>query len=202
MRKKYFVAIFCFAVMLVLGGCAASPQNQSTSQAKDLQEQVSQLEEQIQALQQELAQERAADSGKNENSDDKLTTNTDTTSPSVPNVGGDSTDKPPVSEQTNYATTYTMDELTEMVSDYAAKADAAKASGSASDDLEQFFALKQEEKSINDTLDRHENELEYLYHQNQISGADYRKLDMELEQLEDQLDRAEDRLELIFGIDD
>ena len=68
--------------------------------------------------------------------------------------------------------------------------------------MEQFFVLKQEEKQIDDCLDRHEDELEYLYHNGSLTRDDYKKLERELERLEDKLDDAEDRLEYTFGIDD
>lgn len=95
-----------------------------------------------------------------------------------------------------------MEELNALVSAYEEKADSAVPSGSASEDMEQFFALKQEEKSIDDTLDLHEDELEYLYRNNQLSRDEYKTLERELDRLEDRLDAAEDKLEYTFGIDD
>lgn len=51
-------------------------------------------------------------------------------------------------------------------------------------------------------LDRHEDELEYLYKNNSLTREEYKKLERDLERLEDQLDDAEDQLEYLFGIDD
>ncbi len=102
----------------------------------------------------------------------------------------------------NLATTYTMEELSAMVDAFAVKSQSATASGTSSENMEQFFVLKQEEKQIDDCLDRHEDELEYLYHNGSLTRDDYKKLERELERLEDKLDDAEDRLEYTFGIDD
>ena len=68
--------------------------------------------------------------------------------------------------------------------------------------MEQFLTLKQEEKKIDNDLDLHEDELEYLYRNGSLSRDEYRTLERELERLEDRLDAAEDELEYIFGIDD
>ncbi len=95
-----------------------------------------------------------------------------------------------------------MEELTAMVSAYEETAGAAVPSGTAADDMEQFLTLKQEEKKIDNDLDLHEDELEYLYRNGSLSRDEYRTLERELERLEDRLDAAEDELEYIFGIDD
>ena len=47
-------------------------------------------------------------------------------------------------------TTYTMQELGSMVDAFVEKANSAAPGGTAADGLEQFFALKQEEKQIDD----------------------------------------------------
>ena len=99
-------------------------------------------------------------------------------------------------------TTYTMQELGSMVDAFAEKTNSAAPGGTAAADLEQFFALKQEEKQIDDLLDRHEDELEYLYKNQSLTREDYKRLERELELLEDKLDAAEDQLEYVFGIDD
>ncbi|MDE6365806.1 MAG: hypothetical protein K2L86_16375 [Lachnospiraceae bacterium] len=99
-------------------------------------------------------------------------------------------------------TTYTMEELSSMVDAFVQKAGAAVPSGTASQDMEQFFALKQEQKQIDDLLDHHEDELEYLYKTQSLTREDYKRLERELEMMEDELDAAEDRLEYAFGIDD
>ena len=95
-----------------------------------------------------------------------------------------------------------MEELGAMVGAFAAKAGAAAPSGQDAQDMEQFFVLKQEEKQIDDTLDSHEDELEYLYKTGSLTRDDYKRLERELELLEDRLDAAEDQLEYVFGIDD
>ncbi len=99
-------------------------------------------------------------------------------------------------------TTYTMQELGSMVDAFVEKANAAVPGGTAAEVMEQFFALKQEEKQIDDLLDGHEDELEYLYKIQTLTRDGYKQLERELELLEDQLDAAEDRLEYVFGIDD
>lgn len=99
-------------------------------------------------------------------------------------------------------TTYTIEELSSMVDAFVQKAGAAEPSGTASEDMEQFFALKQEEKQIDDLLDHHEDELEYLYKVQSLTRDDYKRLERELELLEDTLDAAEDQLERMFGIED
>lgn len=99
-------------------------------------------------------------------------------------------------------TTYTIEELSAMVEAFAAKAGEAVTSGDAAQDMEQFFAMKQEEKQIDDALDYHEDELEYLYKNGSLTREEYKKLERELKLLEDKLDDAEDQLEYRFGIDD
>lgn len=95
-----------------------------------------------------------------------------------------------------------MDELSTMVDTFVTKAENASPSGTVSESTEQFFTLKQEEKQIDDCLDRHEDELESLYRNNSLTREEYKKLEHELERLEDKLDDAEDLLEYTFGIDD
>lgn len=99
-------------------------------------------------------------------------------------------------------TTYTIEELSAMVEAFAAKAGEAVTSGDAAQDMEQFFAMKQEGKQIDDALDYHEDELEYLYKNGSLTREEYKKLERELKLLEDKLDDAEDQLEYRFGIDD
>lgn len=99
-------------------------------------------------------------------------------------------------------TTYTMDELSVMVDAFVTKAGAAAPSGQAAQDMEQFFALKQEEKQIDDALDSHEDELEYLYKTGSLTREAYKQEERKLELLEDQLDDIEDQLEYVFGIED
>ena len=89
-----------------------------------------------------------------------------------------------------------------MVESFVTKANAAVPSGTASQDMEQFFAFKQEEKQIDDLLDQHEDELEYLYKKQSLAKDEYKRLERELDLLDDKLDAAKDQLEFVFGIDD
>lgn len=99
-------------------------------------------------------------------------------------------------------TTYTLDELSTVVDAFVTKVCAAVPSGTAAQDMEQFFALKQEGKQIDDTLDTHEDELEYLYKTGSLTREEYKQQERKLELLEDQLDDIEDQMEYVFGIDD
>ncbi len=99
-------------------------------------------------------------------------------------------------------TTYTLDELSTVVDAFVTKVCAAAPSGTAAQDMEQFFALKQEGKQIDDTLDTHEDELEYLYKTGSLTREEYKQQERKLELLEDQLDDIEDQMEYVFGIDD
>ena len=59
-----------------------------------------------------------------------------------------------------------------------------------------------EEEKIDDLLDQHEDELEYLHRTDVLANQEYRTLERQLEALEDKLGDAEDELEYIYGIDD
>ena len=99
-------------------------------------------------------------------------------------------------------TTNTMADLSSLVEACVTKANAAVPSGTVSQDMEQFFAFKQEEKQIDDLLDQHEDELEYLYKKQSLTRDEYKRLERELDLLDDKLDAAKDQLEFVFGIDD
>ncbi len=99
-------------------------------------------------------------------------------------------------------TTNTMVDLSSLVEAFVTKANAAVPSGTVSQDMEQFFAFKQEEKQIDDLLDQHEDELEYLYKRQSLTRDEYKRLERELDVLDDKLDAAKDQLEFVFGIDD
>jgi predicted nucleic acid-binding Zn-ribbon protein len=99
-------------------------------------------------------------------------------------------------------TTHSLEELADVITAYEEKVNAAAPSGNASEDMEQFMDLKQEEKTIDQDLDLHEDELEYLYRNGSLSREEYKSLERELERLEDRLDAAEDLLEYTFGMDD
>lgn len=106
------------------------------------------------------------------------------------------------STSASMATTYTMEDLSNLVQEFVTRANAAVPSGTMSQDMEQFFAFKQEEKQIDDLLDQHEDELEYLYKKQSLTRDEYKKLERELDLLDDKLDTAKDQLEFVFGIDD
>lgn len=175
MKQKYLL-IFGTAAALSLSGCTSG---NTAAETEALQEQILQLQQQISDLEQQLSTETASDTAAPEEDS------------SVPSDGSD-----------ELSTTHTMEELTSMVDSYEERADAAVPSGTAADDMEQFFSLKQEEKKIDDDLDLHEDELEYLYRSGSLPRDEYKTLERELEHLEDRLDAAEDKLEYTFGIDD
>lgn len=114
--------------------------------------------------------------------------------------GATSSDQQSVSA--DIKTTNTMADLSSLVEAFVTKANAAVPSGTVSQDMEQFFAFKQEEKQIDDLLDQHEDELEYLYKKQSLTRDEYKRLERELDLLDDKLDAAKDQLEFVFGIDD
>lgn len=169
-------ALAIVIVTTLLTGCQSTAGSSAETEA--LKEQIAQLEKQIAALEQQAANNNVANN----------------------NAANNSVTKDNAVDEA--LTTYTMQELESMVGAFVQKADAAAPSGSAAQDLEQFFALKQEEKEIDDLLDHHEDELEDLYKVQSLTREDYKQLERELERLEDKLDAAEDQLEYMFGIDD
>jgi len=177
--KKKFLLYTGIMTVLLLSGCQPAAANPETEALKD---QITRLEQQIADLEQQQTSQ-VTESG---------------------NVSGttdnDSASESPSSEAPS--TTYTIDQLTAMVDDYAEKVSAASPSGTAAENIEQFFSLKKEENEIDDALDLHEDELEYLYQNHFLTREEYKKSERELEKLEDRLDDAEDHLEYIFEIDD
>ena len=155
MKKRTLLAIGAITVLL-LTGCQSSSSNAET---EALKEQVAQLEQQIADLQTSdssddtaaadntaAADAQAADTSANAGTD--AAADTGTTDTAAADTGSSST-------------TYTLEELTTMVNDYVAKAEAAAPSGS--NDMEQFFSLKQEANQIDNELEIHENELDIEY---------------------------------------
>ncbi len=194
MKKRTLLAIGAITVLL-LTGCQSSSSNAET---EALKEQVAQLEQQIADLQTSdssddtaaadntaAADAQAADTSANAGTD--AAADTGTTDTAAADTGSSST-------------TYTLEELTTMVNDYVAKAEAAAPSGS--NDMEQFFSLKQEANQIDNELEIHENELERQYRDGTLTRDEFRTNERELDHLEDLLDAAEDQLEYVFGIDD
>ncbi|MFG6369622.1 MAG: hypothetical protein K1W16_14645 [Lachnospiraceae bacterium] len=102
----------------------------------------------------------------------------------------------------NMGTTYTMEDLNRVVEEFVTKVNTIVPSEAVSENMEQFFAFKQEEKQIDDMLDQYEDELEYLYKRQSLTRDAYKKLERELDLLDDKLGAAEDQLEFVFGIDD
>lgn len=190
--KHKFILTSGILTALLITGCQSG---QADPEYEELKEQIAQLQQQIDSLEQQLSNETPVTPeippAVTETSADGAT---DQTEAAVPETEGTGISSP--------ATTQTIEELTAMVSSYEEKAEAAVPSGTASEDMEQFLALKQEEKQIDDALDLHEDELEYLYRSQSLSRDEYRRLEQELDRLEDRLDAAEDRLEYTFGIDD
>ena len=76
------------------------------------------------------------------------------------------------------------------------------AAPSGTNDMEQFFSLKQEANQIDNELERHEDELERQYRNGSLTRDEFRTNERELDHLEDLLDAAEDQIEYVFGIDD
>ncbi len=180
MKQKYLL-LFGIITALALTGCQSGSTDAET---EALREQISQLQQQINDLEQQQSSE--SDSGQTGSLEQQ------------PSAAPETSAEDNVSSA---STTHTIEELTALVSDYEEKVNAVVSADSA-DDLEQFMTLKQEEKKIDDDLDLHEDELEYLYRSSVLSRDDYKTLEHELERLEDRLDDAEDTLEYHFGMDD
>ena len=202
MKKRTLLAAGTLTVLL-LTGCSAS----SSAETEALKEQVAQLEQQIadlqaansaddaqaadaqadgaQAADAQAGDAQAADAQAGDAQTPAETQGTQTTIDPAAGAG---------------ATTYTLEELTTMVNDYVAKAEAATPSGS--NDIEQFFSLEQEANQEENELERHEDELERQYRDGALTRDEYRANERELDHLDDLLDAAEDQLEYVFGIDD
>ena len=185
--------LFALGLMtaLSLSGCQSK---QTDTESEALRQQITQLEQQIQNLEQQISSD--SESTSENNTAPAQAPAEDNAAPEAPASNEAPADTPSPS------TTDTLEELTAQVAAYEEKVSSAASSGSPSEDMDQFFTLKQEEKKIDDDLDRYEDELEYLYRKGSLTRDDYRSLERELERLEDRLDAAEDTLEYIYGIDD
>lgn len=177
---------------LSVTGCQSGSNTDAENEA--LRRQISQLEQQVNDLKQQVS------SGEAQTAPEDLPAAAEGSKETAPAGNPETQTEVPAAGSTS--TTYTLEELTDMVTAYEEKASAAAPAGSAEKDMEQFLTLKQEEKKIDDELDRHEDELEFLYRNGSLSRDDYKAQERELERLEDRLDAAEDTLEYIFGIDD
>lgn len=196
MKKRNLLLIAGAMTALLLTGCQSGS---NSSETEALKQQIAQLEQQVASLEQqtenggtaEAASDSAApETGTEPAADNGAQVQTDTT------TGSDSV------QTTTVTTTNTMEELTSMVDAFVEKVDAARPGGTDSENLEQFFNLKQEENQIDHSLDLHEDELEDAYRKGTLTRDEYKSLERELEKLEDKLDLAEDKLEITFGIDD
>ena len=133
--KQTYSLMFNIIVTLSLVGCQS---NQTNTETEPPQEQGTQSQERISEPEQETSTETASDSADSQTQQD-----TDN-NPFAPTVS----EKDETGESANLSTTHTMEELTTMVSDFEEKVNTAVPSGSAADDIEQFLAFKQEEKSF------------------------------------------------------
>lgn len=94
------------------------------------------------------------------------------------------------------------DSLKSAVEAAADKVNSTTPSGSASEQREQFYTLKNELDDIDHQLDLYDDNLENEYRSGSIDASAYRQQERDIDALEDILDTAEDRLEVLFGIDD
>lgn len=195
MKQKLLLIVSILAA-LCLNGCGSSRTDPET---EALREQITQLQQQVSELQEQIISESAEEPQEIPAAPEPPSEGTE--DGSVPATAPD-TENAPAESDPALSTTRTMEELAGLVSAFEEKVKNAVPSGNASEDIEQFLTLKQEEKQIDDQLDLHEDELEYLYRNNRLSRDEYRALERELERLEDRLDTAEDQMEYTFGIDD
>lgn len=193
MRKKLWAAAGVIG-LVILAGCS----NTGGSETEELKKQVAQLEQQVTDLKSQNTQagDEASSAGQEvqtDGADDK----TDA-------AGTESGASAAAEVSANGAGTaaVTMEELSAKVDAFVEKAGDAKADKTDQENLDTFFALKQEEKAIDDELDLYEDELERQYRAGELTRDEYRAEERELELLEDKLDEAEDTLEYVFGIDD
>lgn len=201
MRKKLWAAAGVIG-LVILAGCS----NTGSSETEELKKQVAQLEQQVTDLKSQNTQagDEASSAGQEaqtDGADDK--TDAAGTESGV-SAGTESGASAAAEVSANGAGTAaaTMEELSAKVDAFVEKAGEAKADKTDQENLDTFFALKQEEKAINDELDLYEDELERQYRAGELTRDEYRAEERELELLEDKLDEAEDALEYVFGIDD
>lgn len=88
------------------------------------------------------------------------------------------------------------------VNDISDKINSATPTGSASEQRDQYYTLKQELDGADHQLDLYDDSLEDQYHSGALEASDYREQERKIDELEDILDNAEDSLERLFGIDD
>lgn len=195
--KKRNLLLIGMITALLLTGCQT---NTNDTENEALRQQITKLEQQVTALEQQTSTSSGTDELTGNDAAAEQSGGVVSAEEAAP-VQADPAESA-VSDPASGTTTRTMEELTSMVEAYEEKTKSAAPTGSASDDMEQFFSLKQEEDQIDDALDLHEDELEYLYRTGALTREEYKSLERELDRLEDRLDAAEDRLEITFGIDD
>ena len=184
--RQNILLIAAMTVAFSLTGCQSGS---TEAENEALRRQVEQLEQKISDLEQQMTAQTGAEAAGTSQAPD----------PAASAADKDMEGTDPASALT---TTRSLEELADVVTAYEEKVNAAAPSGNASEDMEQFMDLKQEEKTIDQDLDLHEDELEYLYRNGSLSREEYKSLERELERLEDRLDAAEDLLEYTFGMDD
>ena len=178
-------AIMAFSFTLV--GCGID----NDAETRELESKVQQLEQEITNLEK--------NNGQSTTSEDPAASSS-SAAPAADNSGQQT------AQSSGQAATLTSDDtletLEQAVNDVVAKAESAQPSGSAQENRDQFFSLKDELKSVENRLDLFDNTIESQYRQGTLSLDNYRSQERTLEVLEDQLDMAEDRLEYTFGMDD
>ena len=114
------------------------------------------------------------------------------------------------SSSTNQSTTsVNTSGITSTLSDYSTEAESLQNSinsltipSNRSETINLYWEWKNKIETLENKLDRYEDELERMYRNSQLSYNDYRTFDAQLESIEDILDRAEDNLEDRTNYDD
>ena len=99
--------------------------------------------------------------------------------------------------------------ITSTLSDYTKEAESIQSSinsltipSNRSETVSLYWEWKSKIETLENKMDRYEDELERMYRNNQLSYNDYRTFDRQLESIEDILDRAGDNLERRTNYDD
>lgn len=195
MKSRILLLLLTLSTFL-LTGCQ---NNNLAAENEALKQQITKLEQQITELEQNnnlnaSNENNPAAETVSQNNANTQNTNSSQTNGNTQNTGNNNS--------STTATTYTMEELSAMVDEFATSVGSVTPDINNSGNLDQFFSLKRESDQIEHALENHENSLEDQYRTGTISREEYRKLDREIELLEDTLDSAKDRLEITFGIDD
>lgn len=88
------------------------------------------------------------------------------------------------------------------VNDISDKINSTTPTGSAAEQRDQYYKLKQLLDETDHRLDLYDDSLEEQYHSGSLEASDYREQERKIDALEDILDTAEDKLENLFGMDD